>query len=640
MALCCWYGSRLRSRISLPTATFGQIRRKHSTDKVKAMLVHQLLPFFCLLTSQTVEIFSQHSGYRLGVDQVTLHARDRYRLRAQQDSVPNQLIPDPSLWIVHYHRSEPRHQMPVHSVPPNEYMLNLMRERNALHSSGRLQLRVKNFMLHDRSNWPSIQLPGTSTHPYVQQTTGYPNNVMAQMNRNQPAGYGPNPQVALAQRPPSQPASKRPRNASMGHPNDPNAGYPQPSQQKRVIGPDDDLNADSMDFLTPQDISTVRYKQHHEWLEEILNSPYDTHRIVPGELGLGRKGELETLTKDFFKAHTGIPHGQELALPRNPTKEDYYAGTKVVEDGSLPSIGRLEAGKANDFRTSAARRIEDIRAEIEELKVKHANTMEKITAGRQWKEADRLLRSDTATGIHGQTPENPSFEIERLIEGKEASLRRRVRPIKAVHCVDKGGLEDKATASAKEQPIENAGNQLQDTNSKTDSPSGAESSSPTGQAVNARIMSSRDESESDGPPANGPQESIASPAVATEDWVMVNKDEDVTTHAHTGNQSTYDTLERDAPATVKEDGGTFADMPDAAAPLDDPLDYQGTEFEAGLEFADIQMTEPDMAGYAQEIENMGALEPPNLGVGNDVGAAESPEIRSPPEVSGGSGTEP
>lgn len=53
-----------------------------------------------------------------------------------------------------------------------------------------------------------------------------------------------------------------------------------------------------MEYLSPRDISTVRYMQHHQWMEETFHSPYSTGQIVPGELGLVCKGKIE---EDFFQ---------------------------------------------------------------------------------------------------------------------------------------------------------------------------------------------------------------------------------------------------------------------------------------------------------------------------------------------------
>lgn len=571
-----------------------------------------------------------------------MHARDRYRLRPLRENTPNQPMPDPSLWIVHYHRSEPVNQMPANSIPLTEYTHNLMRERNALQSSGRLQLKGKNFMLHDRSNWPSIQLPGTSAHTYVQQSTGYPNNVMAQMNRGQPAGYVQNAQAAMTQRGAGPPPSKRPRNASVGNPNESIAAMPLGSRRGQIVDFDDDkeVNADCMDFLTPQDISTVRYKQHHEWLEEILNSAYDTHRIIPGELGLGRKGELESLTEGFFSAHTQSRPDGELALPSTPKKEHYDAGLKVVEDAPIPTVGRLSAGKADAFRKIAAQRMDDVRAEMEELRIKHATAMERLKSGKRWMEADQALKIPTSTSINGQEAESQITRIEQVIAGIESTLQRRIRPVKAVECIDKGGLEDKAPSSANGQAAESPADALQETENKpSDSSETESSSSEPGSSADTKDAASKEVIASDRPNPSGSQTSAASPEALvadSDDWVVVNRNESATTSDHGGdNQTPFDNPSKDTTAPLNEDLAAFAAMPDATAAEDDAPDYQGTEFEAGLEFADIQMTEPDLTNYAQGMESLEAADPGSVDATQGVESAGLAEGGSPALRDGG-----
>ena len=531
--------------------------------------------------------------------------------------------------------------MPVNSIPLTEYMHNLMRERNALQSSGRLQLKGKNFMLHDRSNWPSIQLPGTSAHPYVQQPTGYPNNVMAQMNRVQQAGYVQNAQAAMAQRGAGPPPSKRPRNASIGNPNESTAALPLGARRGQIVDFDDDkdLNADYMDFLTPQDISTVRYKQHHEWLEEILNSAYDTHRIIPGELGLGRKGELESLTEGFFTAHTHSRPGRELALPSTPKKEHYDAGLKVVEDAPIPPVGRLSAGKADAFRKIAAQRMNDVRAELEELRIEHATAMEKLKSGRRWMEADQALKISTATSINGPESEPQNTRIEQVIADLESTLQRRIRPVKAVECIDKGGLEDKAASSANGQAAETSTDGLLEMENKPSDTSETESSSSEpGSSADIKDAASKEVTASDRPNPSGSQSSAASPEALvadTDDWVVVNRNESAIASDHGDDQAPFEDPSKDTEAPVNEDLGAFAAMPDATAAEDDAPDYQGTEFEAGLEFADIQMTEPDLTNYAQGMESLEAIDQGSVDVTQSVESAGLPEGDAPSRSDGG-----
>jgi hypothetical protein len=48
---------------------------------------------------------------------------------------------------------------------------------------------------------------------------------------------------------------------------------------------EDTSRGDFFDHTTPREISMSRYKQNHEWMEEILSSPYSINQIIPADLG-------------------------------------------------------------------------------------------------------------------------------------------------------------------------------------------------------------------------------------------------------------------------------------------------------------------------------------------------------------------
>ena len=208
---------------------------------------------------------------------------------------------------------------------------------------------------------------------------------------------------------------------------------------------EDNSRGDLMDFLTPRDISTMRYVQHHEWMEEIFNSPYTTAQIVPVELGIGRKGELEDLTRDYFNAPTDSTPTVPLPSGTHP-----------------PRVGRLEAGKAEDFTLKATEKIAELNAEMERMKRQHAKRMARLNKGAAIRLAERSLRSapmsvaesgiedwkfsgsartsasgDAAVSIERKSVDQITAEVESL-------LGKKIIPVKEMECIQKGGLEEKS----------------------------------------------------------------------------------------------------------------------------------------------------------------------------------------------------
>lgn len=87
------------------------------------------------------------------------------------------------------------------------------------------------------------------------------------MARPQPPHY---PQAAI-----QQPAAKRVK-VDRGV-----APTTQADNVPDIIFQEDTEFGDYFDNLTPAEISKMRYKQHHEWMEEIYSSVYSLSQIVP-----------------------------------------------------------------------------------------------------------------------------------------------------------------------------------------------------------------------------------------------------------------------------------------------------------------------------------------------------------------------
>ena len=206
---------------------------------------------------------------------------------------------------------------------------------------------------------------------------------------------------------------------------------------------------DLMDALTPRDISAMRYMQHHEWMEEVFSSPFATGQIVPVELGLGRKGELESLTRDFFDAPTG----------KTPMTADEDNSAEAVN----PRFKGIESTKVDDFMRRASAKIAELNLEMENMKKKHAKEMAKLGQGQVIREAEMRLRTlVTLPSTEGsvwernkQTPGSANSDlaaavlrqqeqVNNVTREVENALNRKVEVILPFQCVQVGGLEEKA----------------------------------------------------------------------------------------------------------------------------------------------------------------------------------------------------
>ena len=387
-------------------------------------------------------MYIHKSGYQPD-EVISTHCRRRYRLTPSANPNPNLPPCDPSLWVVHYSQAERQDHYPVNRIPLNREQQTIIAQRRYLQQQG--QLIRKEFMLKDRNNWPRINAPQAFMPHYIQQPPGYPVNVMQEMHMNRAAhpaqmpnshpsasyhGMGPSP----AKRARATPANPRP-----GSNNSYAAGVA--GLDPEIQGEDDYDLGDYLDLITARDISTARYKQHHEWMAEILESPYATGQIIPVELALGRKGEIESVTRGFFEAPVG-PASRSI-------------------DKAPPSATSLEDGRAEEFVKRATAKLADIGAEMEKMRRLHAKRMSKLGKGSSVKDAEKRLRSlvvpaetrdqtipitefDKTAAIlrQQQRVDEVSIEIQNVI-------KRGIEVVHDLKCVRKGGLEEKVAPHSK-----------------------------------------------------------------------------------------------------------------------------------------------------------------------------------------------
>ncbi|KXX80101.1 SWI/SNF and RSC complexes subunit ssr4 [Madurella mycetomatis] len=378
----------------------------------------------------TLEIYFQRAGYRIG-EQFAVHSRRRFRLCPPQMSVANLPHVDSNLWIVHYGPAEKTDRLPVNAIgipPPMQQMLNF---RQHLFQMG--QIVRKDFMLSDRVNWPQIPFPQRGQSMYAPP--------MPQRHVPQAMAYPPHPGPAVGPTPKRRaghgPAGNQPQ--MMG------AGF---ASAEGAFDDEEDISrGDMFDHLSPREISMARYQQNHEWMEEILSSPYRIGQIEAVDLGLGRKGELAALTGGIFEAQGGD------ALAAGPKK---------------PYTGQLDPGLAEQFRKRVQERNETVRVEIEQMKAQHAKRLAKFKGNAAIKDAEQALRATTQdTGPEfwrlegrledGEEPGNQwnqkqNKSLEEIVASVEEIVGKRAVVVRDVHRVQDGGYQEPAPEPEVVQP--------------------------------------------------------------------------------------------------------------------------------------------------------------------------------------------
>ena len=382
-----------------------------------------------------------------------------------------------------------------------------------------------------------------------------------------------------------------------------------------VIDDMDGAAPDAMDVLTPRDIALSRYTQHHEWLEEILSSPFDTHRIIPSELGIGRKGELESLTRDFFNAPVYQKVvGKKLSDPEDVTADVMESDKPVVQDEPIARVGRLEGDKAEEFSTKASEAVAAINQEMEVMKKQHAERMARLSRATAFKEAEQKVRVATLELINGDAEDSSPTqgqEIDDLQKALEQKEGGSLVSIAVVECTDKGGQEEsrKETVEAPQEPedfdmtgtdtFDLDGAQFQTppqpavSNSAATEPIVAEkiASPPSNTQVdagqssvvqNGEMQTAQHQSETDDAPT---------PA---EDFVMVSKDDASPADADEPANSTEPS---DYPEPVDQD--TAEDLPDFGD--SQPDNFETNDFGGdSIDFGDLDTAGEELSGYAQE----------------------------------------
>ncbi len=571
------------------------------------------------------------SGYRAPQEAFATHSRRRFRLMPLD---PNAPPPDSSLWIMHYCHTDPPNRVPSNTIRVSDQVRHFMNERMQLQSRHH-QLVRKEFMLRDSASWPTINLPGNPNQQYPQQPMGYPGDVISHMNRSQQQAYMQQQQAQAAQaaqRGIGPSPAKRPRHGAPSHGHGSITAIPPPVMSRDPAMEDEDggETGDLMDFLTPRDISLHRYVQHHEWLEEILHSPYDTSQIVPGQLGLGKRGELESLTKDFFDAPTESTLKEEFEGPPNQEHTPF-------PDSATPRVGRLEAGKAEDFRKRANERVAAISAEMEKLKRQHARRMAKLTKGRAYKQAQEELRNQTLDMINGEVGKPSPGEdskIDEIVSKMEANIGKSIKPVSDVDCIERGGLEKKTQSMG----MPDQGYDMVETFGQLDAPEHQAIMQPglSGQPYTNQTVPTiaTPQAHDQAPPAEAPHQrdlnmsgeriSPENKDQGPEEWVMVNKEGNPAAEGQDQDEqdlADLDSFANDAAMQPSMDTPTADDITAGedmqnfgqGSEEDTTGNFGVTGFDEGIDFGDLDTAGDELAGYGEAMENTGLEEQEDMG---------------------------
>ncbi|KAI9048242.1 hypothetical protein LZ554_008037 [Drepanopeziza brunnea f. sp. 'monogermtubi'] len=405
----------------------------------------------------TLEMYQQKTGFAPGEPFAT-HSRRRYRLMPSRTN-PGNPSPDPALWIIHYTQCDPNDRIPANVIPIDMRIQQIMSTRQYLQSHG--QIVQKEFMLHDRNKWPTISFPrgpprgapmygASAPQARIPQTMAYP--------AQQHAVAGPPAKRVRTQTNVNQAAAI-------------SAAAMEPDDEE------DYTRGDLFDLMTPRDISMARYKQNHEWMEEILSSPYAIHQIIPTDLGLGMRGELGALTEGIFDApynplQAYFPRDIRNQVDNDPAKQErgvfftpYHSEDKDAPKQDVPKniyVGRLDADKAEEFRKRANEKIAETNAEIEKMKAKHAKRLAKFKKGSLITHAEKQLRiaveDPTDTGpefwrLEGRIDEDAEEggvateippRVSDIVAQVEASVGRHAAAVKELIRIQDGGYEEVA----------------------------------------------------------------------------------------------------------------------------------------------------------------------------------------------------
>jgi hypothetical protein len=365
-----------------------------------------------------MQILVHKCGFHYPHEPLATHARFRYRIV----SGPGQI--DPNLWIVHYSQAEQSHRIPSSQIPIPQNVHQQLGSRAQLQAAG--PLMRKEFMLEDRANWPEVKFG----QPAARGQGPVYNPMMRQPYTNQP------------------PPTKKPRTLPQ------QVRHPAAAVIDQSLEEEENSTQDTFDFMTPREISLSRYKQHHEWMEEIFSSPYGIGRIEPIDLGLGLMGELGSLTEGILDAP-----GAEAPIKSTAVafRDDQMTKPKAY---TVKSYSKLDPDQLKVFEARVAEYTAKEEAELEKMRVAHAKRIADLKRSRTYIKAERRLRDIPRTG-EAAVDTDGADPFDGVVQELERTLGMKFDTKKHVICVEKGGFIEQQQPPPQKSPQVNGNGTMQ-----------------------------------------------------------------------------------------------------------------------------------------------------------------------------------
>ncbi|GAM85670.1 hypothetical protein ANO11243_036770 [Dothideomycetidae sp. 11243] len=377
----------------------------------------------------------QHAGFRPNIDAVACHQRRRYRLVQKNPNV-NAGPPDRNLWLVHYSQAELQKTIPASQVVLSRLQQVQFSQRSYIESQG--QLEHREFMLHDRERWPQLRFTGgrgiQAVQGFAQATPGAPGATPTAVPHMANPRFAPQQyqqQQAQAAVGPS-PAKRQRTSVTATTP----APAPAPLPEYHDIEAEEEFAiGDYLDTLNQREVSSVRYIVHHEWMEEVFQSPFMTRQIAPAYLGFGLMGELSGLTKDVFET---VSDAVKL-----------YANTDEVPIDKMAVGGSIPAERLQEFEKRVNDFLDQGQTEIARMKEEHAKKMEELRKGRTLSKTEKRLRNARWASSDAAEPavlnglvsgKGTKEDAEQIVQEVSEQLGKQIVAQPVMNVVDEGGL--------------------------------------------------------------------------------------------------------------------------------------------------------------------------------------------------------
>jgi hypothetical protein len=183
-------------------------------------------------------------------------------------------------------------------------------------------------------------------------------------------------------------------------------------------------------------LSRERFANHHMWLSEIFEGLQPVSGIVPEDMGFGLVGELAELTDGLVPAPDTASLLQDIA-------EDDLVKRKGRFDADSPDeqlvYKHLSDEQMSDFEKRVDTFMDRKYKEIDDLKARHAKSMEKVTVGKYYLDAEERLREAG----------NDPAKLEAIVRDVELTMGVSLHERGSVVCVKSDAFAEKEEEEAR-----------------------------------------------------------------------------------------------------------------------------------------------------------------------------------------------